>query len=225
MKSFLHFAWILSGIALVATNISAEPSSPPQPTQSPTSATVAPKLLTIDFPGGSFEKLTSMIANADGPSFNVIGEKADMNAILPRFSVRNVDASDLANALNTLLVTQRGLALMSAGPSVYTLFKPNPAGKLTTFASYQLAPYLKEQSVDDITAAIREAWQLNPSHDEKDLQLKYHPPTTLLLVAGSNEAVGVAERVIHSLKPLAPKTAEAEAEEPLAPSPPVPKEP
>lgn len=220
MKSFVHFALILSGVALAAVGSTAEPTPPPKPQ---VSSSVVPNLLTIDFPGGSVAEFIAMIGKSREQSFNVIGEKTEMNTALPPFSIRNVDAAGLANALNTLLV-QRGLTLMRAGSDVYTLSRGDPNdSQLTAFASFQIAPYLQEQSVEDITAAIRLAWQLNPSHDKKALELKYHPPTTLLLVAGSPAAVGVAEHVISSLKPLVPKAPAAERELPPAPSPPVQK--
>lgn len=220
MKSPAHFVFILSAVACSGLAIAAaEPTPPAQPKSS---VSAAPTSLTIDFPGGSIAKFISMIASSSGQPFNVIGEKSDMETLLPPFSVRNVEPSGVANALNNLLF-QRGLSLVPSGASVYTLIRTDPnTNYLTSFASFQIAPYLQDQSVDDITAAIRLAWQLNPSHDEKALVLKYHPPTTLLLISGSAAAVGVAERVINSLKPLPKKTPTAEPEAPPAP-PPTPK--
>ncbi len=218
MKSPAHFVLILSAVAFAAS-AAAEPTPPAKPKSS---ANAAPTLLTIDFPGGSIAKFISMIADSPGQSFNLIGEKSDMETLLPPVSVRNVDSPGLANALNTLLVPH-GLSLIRSGETVYTLLRNDPnINQLTAFASFQIAPYLQDQSVDDITAAIRLAWQLNPSHDEKALALKYHPPTTLLLVSGSAAAVYVAERVIGSLKPLAKKTPTSEPGAPPA-SPPPPK--
>jgi hypothetical protein len=76
-----------------------------------------------------------------------------------------------------------------------------------------------EAVIDDIVAAIRLAWQMDPSHKNDSLQIKYHPPTNLLLVTGTPASLEVVERVIDSLKPLATTKAKPDSTStPSAPS-------
>jgi hypothetical protein len=186
--------------------------------QSPTSTAPAKPspsephaLISVDFPGGSVAQLMSMLSRSGGAPFNVIGDKADLATELPAFSVRNAEPAALAPALQRFLFPH-GLTLQSALPgdsTVYTLTKiavQREGLDVAMFKSFQLAPYLQNQSIDNIVAAIRQAWQLNPSHKADALQLKYHPPTTILLVSGPPEAVSIAAQVISSLKPATTAT-------------------
>jgi hypothetical protein len=100
------------------------------------------------------------------------------------------------------LVKDRGLTLRPSSPSLYTLQKNDVNAQPTGFRSFQIEAYLQKQSVDDIVAAMRRGWQMDSSHKSDSLQIKYHPPTNLLLVSGTPAALAVAERVIDSLNPL-----------------------
>jgi ribosome recycling factor len=82
------------------------------------------------------------------------------------------------------------------------------------FESFQLAPYLRDQSIDDIVEAIRASWELNPRNDPNALRLKFHPPTSILLASGPRDALNMAGKIISQLKishPDAQKTADAKA--------------
>ena len=43
-------------------------------------------------------------------------------------------------------------------------------------------------------------WELDPAHDPKALNLKFHPGTSILLVSGSTDAIMVTQSVIGQLK-------------------------
>ena len=168
-------------------------------------------IFNVDFPGGSLEQLVKSVSTADGAIFNVVGEKTDLAVTVPAFSLRNADGESLANALNQL-IAPRGLNITRAqGPNIvapgsrvqtnypiYVLVRRS-AIERAAFDSFQLAPYLEKQSIDDIVMAIRTLWELNPGNKPEALLLKFHPPTKLLLVSGTPEAIGVAGKVISTL--------------------------
>jgi hypothetical protein len=164
---------------------------------------VNPGLISVDFPGGTFADLLKAITNSGGVAFNVVGEKAVLATDLPAFSIRNALPLSVAAALNQL-IAPRGLNLLNPGnysPEVYVLSERRPASfnEPVVFDSFQLASYLEKQGIDDIVGAIHTAWELNSVHKADALQLKFHPPTKLLLVSGSPEAVNIARQVVSTL--------------------------
>jgi hypothetical protein len=169
----------------------------------------ASKAITIDFPGGPASALVAKLEMFRENSFNVIGEKADLAVELPPFSVRNADPNALAYALNGIL-QPRGYVLAPsvrtavAQANVFTLRKQSPyeidhraQGDLQSF---QLAPYLTNQSVDDIIGAIRTAWELDPARAPTALRLKFHPPTGILLVSAPRDGIAIVMTVLKELR-------------------------
>lgn len=146
--------------------------------------------------------LINAIARNGNVTFNVIGEKADLATAIPPFSVRNADRGSLVRALAALLYP-RGLTLQTAGgggDNMFYLAARNDRQSTSAFESFQMASFLQHQSIDDIVSAIRLAWGLNPSRSPEALQLKYHPSTRILLVAGTADAIAVSRRVISTLQ-------------------------
>lgn len=186
-------------IAALEYIANAKASSVPEP---------APKLINVDFPGGPMSALLAAI-NKDGGGFNVVGEKSDLAIELPPLSLRNADAASLASALGGFL-QQRGYFLGGAGrpvpgqSPVYVLRKLSPsesdARNIAQFQSFQLAPYLEHQSVDDIVSAIRAAWELNPANKPDQLRFKFHPPTGILLVSGPQMGIHAVQTVLGQLR-------------------------
>jgi hypothetical protein len=171
-----------------------------------------PRTISVDFPGGTFSALSAAISKTDGAYFNLIGEQSDLTTELPAFSVRNASPEIFAAALNQLL-TPRGLEIKPGGNMINgegTVFviaksiprRPVASSEPTQFESYQLGSLLGKQSVDDIVDAIRQAWELDPTHKANALVLKFHPPTKLLLVSGSSAAINVARQVIAAIASL-----------------------
>jgi hypothetical protein len=168
----------------------------------------APKLLNVDFPGGPMTALLAAI-NKDGGGFNVVGEKSDLAIELPALSLRNADAASLANALGGLL-QQRGYFLGGSGRNlpgqnpVFVLRKlalhEIDQRNVGEFQSFQLAPYLDLQSVDDIVSAIRAAWELDPSNKPEQLRIKFHPSTGILLVSGPRMGIHTVQTVLGQLR-------------------------
>jgi hypothetical protein len=168
------------------------------------------RVISVDFPGGPASALIAAIGKSDRDnSFNVIGEKEDLAIELPAFSVRNADPAALANALNGIL-QPRGYILAPSGrvdpgqSPVFTLRKLTPyetdQRQVGQFQSFQLAPYLELQTVDDITGAIRAAWELDPARSPTALRLKFHPPTGILLVSAPQDGLRVVQAVLNELR-------------------------
>jgi hypothetical protein len=133
---------------------------------------------------------------------------------LPAMSLRDVAPTAVASALNNVL-SRNGLNVAkesgSVGPrntEVFVLYRRRPELDRgpTAFESFQLAPYLEFQSVDDVVGAIRSAWELNPANQADALQVKYHQATNLLLVSGSRDALATAAKVVDTLKRVPAKT-------------------
>ena len=166
----------------------------------------------VDFPGGPVSQLITALSKIEGVSLNIIGvdETADFSRVeLPAFSLRNVNLITLTEVLRSFL-EPRGFDLRPVGGS------PNPNSMVmmlkrieapkppkhppTEFQSFRLSPFLEVQTVDDIVGAIRVGWELDPAHDPKALNLKYHPGTSILLVSGPSDALRVTESVVRQLK-------------------------
>ena len=147
----------------------------------------------LDFPGGSLATFLSN-ANREGAALNVVGEKSDLAIDLPPMSLRNADSGAVASALSTLLqprgfMLAQGNLRSGSGETVWVLRKLAPhefqmAG-LPQFQSFQLAPFLESQTVDDIIAALK---------------LKFHPPTGILLVSAPTEGIFVVQSVLQQLR-------------------------
>lgn len=187
--------------------------------------------ISVDFPGGPASALIAAISKSDREnSFNIIGEKADLAIELPAFSVRNADPAALATALNGVL-QPRGYILAASGrispghAPVFTLRKMNPyesdQRQFAHLQSFQLAPYLEHQSVDDIIGAIRTAWELDPTRNPSTLRLKFHPPTGILLVSAPQEGLQMIHSVLKELRRTDPAQSQIRVPRPV--SPPVPQ--
>jgi hypothetical protein len=171
----------------------------------------SPWTFSIDFPGGTLKQVLTPLAGPDGVSFSLIGsgEPADFATELPPFSLHNANLITVAKVLGTLLEA-RGFQLRvidDSGPSSVVCVltrrdtpKPEKRPPQTLFESFPLGAFLGEQSIDDIVGAIRTGWELDPAHDRDALRLKFHPPTSILLVSGPPEAIMVATKVISQLK-------------------------
>jgi len=175
-------------------------TAPASPEADKSLTKIQPSHLTLDFPGGSVAQLIATINKPGGPGLNLLGEKDDLAIQLPAFAVRNVHPSAFAQALRQLL-EPRGLTVIQEGPDMFVLRKLSTMRGVepTSFESFQLGSYLEKQSIDDVVGAIRIAWELNPANKPDALQLKFHPPTKLLLVSGTRDAINVASKVISTL--------------------------
>ena len=206
MKPYLP-AVFLASLLLCASGRAVEVS--PAAAPAPESLSSQPVFFNVEFSGGPVSRLIDQVATVKGVSINIIAtaDQADLSTVLPPFTLRNANVVTVFEVARAML-HDRGLELQPAGGfdhnSVTLLLRrlePKPSGRSPDiFSSYQLAPYLSYQSIDDIVTAIHAAWELNPAHDSAALRLKFHPPTAILLVSGPPEAVSLAGNVLSQLR-------------------------
>lgn len=189
-----------------------EPKAPAAPVKPIEQAKPAAKLINVDFPGGSVAQFVAAVAKSDSGLFTIIGEKEEMEVILPPISLRNIEVTALQNTLRALL-TPHGLELTLTGVGISVLYKNNNSNFFrpqienhSAFESFQLKRFLADNSVDDIVAAIRAGWELDPAHDRNALHLKFHPPTSVLLVSGPSDAIMLTKDILGQIKPSSEKT-------------------
>jgi hypothetical protein len=182
------------------------------------------RTFSIDFPGGTLGDFIGALSKIEGVSISIIstGDQSDFAIKLPPFALRNTNAIVAVQVLARLL-EPRGIDLnpmmsdQNSGVAVLSRRESKLAPTRTApsqFESFQLAPYLADQSIEDIVGAIHAGWELDPQHDAKALQLKFHPQTSILLVSGPREGLDLTMKIISQLKaarPDAQKTAEAKA--------------
>lgn len=192
--------------ALGARAAERTPAEPLNPAES------APRQFSIDFPGGTVRDFLTAVSKNDGVSISIIAasDPADLGAPLPPFSLRNINTMTAEQVLARML-NARGydLTLVSGDPysnsvvAVLSRIEKKPVVvrmPSSRFESFQLGPYLADQSIDDIVGAIRMAWELDPQHDPKALNLKFHPQTAILLMSGPPEGLELAMKIISQLK-------------------------
>lgn len=197
--------FLMLGILSVSADEAAAPqNNQPAPMRY---APPKPQLMSLDFPGGTLGEFIALLNKTKSP-INLMADKAEQEVQLPAITLRNVNGQDVGNAMAQWL-RSRGLTLGSSGqfygpgdgaPVYFVVTDPAGPGHFQLFAPFQLWQQLEYQSIDDIVAAIRNAWELDPTHNPADLKLKFHAPTTVLLVVGPNQAIEIATRVIASLK-------------------------
>ena len=154
---------------------------------------------TVDFPGGSLAQLLTQLKNAQNWSVDIVGSKEDLEAAsLPPFSVHNIFRNQFLGMLSNIL-SKRGFLFDPQGASVAVLSRREE--NMGNFVSQDLSPFLNTRSVDDIVDAIRTACAMNPSSGGRELKIKFHPQTRLLLIAGNDLEVSIAIRVLNSLVP------------------------
>ena len=205
MKLFQLLRWVLllSLASSFSSRLAAESKTETAPPE-------RARLISLDFPGGSLSKFIEMVTENRAVSFNIIGagNPADFAVVLPPFSLRNAELHAVANVLTSLL-EPRFFSLRIAGAtpdSITCVLTPifrvtETAPKASNeFASFQLAPYLGAQSVDEIVAAIRAAWELDPANTPELLRVKFHPGTAILLVSAPPQGISMARDIIVNLR-------------------------
>jgi hypothetical protein len=180
-------------------------------------------VITVGSDGGTLAELLEAAAQTSqrqgGFSLTLInaGDPSDLNAKLPPFMLQRVHWGTVIEVLSKLLSPQ-GLELSYSGgdssnpaeaKSVVCVLRRIGAPSLGANESNQpaveaigLSDYIaSDQSVDSIVDAIRTAWSLDPGRagNTSSFQLKYHPPTKILLISGSTRAIAIARQVVANL--------------------------
>lgn len=217
MKSLTSVCLFCTALALSsAASEAPSPGTAVAVTPAPTAAP-APKLITIKFGGGTLEQLVEVINAQSEVPINIVGDHEGLSAKIPPFSVYNVRGSALVFALNTF-VREQGFAL-TGDNNLFAVSRTNEMPfpdyrRQTLVVPVNMTPYLGNQDIDSICDAIRTGCELN-GKAKSTLVLKFHPPTKLLLISGTQMEVQVAQSIINALsrgtpppKPPAPSAPE-----------------
>jgi hypothetical protein len=166
----------------------------------------------LDFPGGSPKALVAAIEKATSHRLNAIVPTEYESIQMPPVKVTGATVPSLFNALlaacqNTYVHTN-GWILMNFGFSTrdqgtnavwYFFANRQPEPQPQKFCRfYQLADYLTDYKVEDITTAIQTGWQLLGVKSPPEL--KFHPETKLLIAVGPQEELATIESVLQQLR-------------------------
>jgi hypothetical protein len=208
-----------------------------------------PIRMDIDFTGGDPKKLIFAMEEASHTRPNVIIHPEAANIKIPAFSLRNVTAGQVFTALNMLNQTGDGglwQPVINEAGEIWTLMPPprqlippiidpstglpvgqNQPAKPARSQSRQcrvfnLTPVLDDYTVEDVTTAVKGAWELMNVQEEP--VIKYHKDTKLLIAFGEPNELALINQVISELsnnvrikQALAAKTSEAPKTEPQQP--------
>ena len=185
----------------------------------------------MDFPGGTPRRLVEAIEKASGRSLNAIipDEHADLK--LPPLKMKSVTVPELFNALfdssmrqvhqvvggNMMTTTYNTSYGFRTGGrptdnSIWNFYyeKPMSIEQPKACRFYQLAPYLENYKVDDITTAIQTGWKMlgetNPP------TISFHKDTKLLIAVGEEAKLRLIDSVLSQLsggKPAAQRESTA----------------
>jgi hypothetical protein len=195
----------------------------------------------IEFKGGKPEDLLAAMEKVSGYKPNVIIHPEARSVVIPSFSLHGVTPSQVFNALNMLDPGEGAVwqSVESEGGEIWTLMPPPRAAQaidpLTGLPTqmpiqyqfgqaakravnkqcrvYNLTPVLDDYTVEDVTTAVKGAWELMNITEEPPI--KYHKDTKLLIVFGDPSELGVVQQVITELstnvrmKQASAKTGEA----------------
>jgi hypothetical protein len=181
-----------------------------------------PVRMKIDFKGGTPEELIDTMKNASGTKPNVIIHQDASRTLLPAFSLRDVTASQVFTALNMIgesgdspvwqpaqtqdgdiwtLMPQRRQPMaidpVTGLPNAHVAGVPRQFSPMRQARVFNLTPVLDDYSVEDVTTAMKGAWELMNSAE--DPAVKYHKDTKLLIVVGDPNQLSVVSEVISQL--------------------------
>lgn len=195
----------------------AAPEAPPPEKRWPT--------FDLTFAGGGPKDLVAAIEKATGKPLNAIVPKEFERIEIPPMKFTSVTVRDLFEALNRSSIqivgigngaTQQrsyGFETRSQGDNPVWYFqssRPATTGNQNYCSFYQLAGFLKDYKIEDITTAIKTGWQMLDVSPAP--QLKFHSETQLLIAVGPPEHLRIIESVLRELqkapptKPAAPET-------------------
>jgi hypothetical protein len=203
----------------------------------------------INFHGGKPDDLLAVIEKEAGDQKpNVIIHPDARNVVIPAFSLRGVTPSQIFIALNMLEPGQSAVwqPVVSDDGEIWTLMPPprntgidpltglpTQPGQLGQFGQpvrrqramnkqcrvFNLTPVLDGYTVEDVTTAIKAAWELMGL--EQEPTIKYHKDTKLLIVFGDPEELNIVTQVNQELSNnIRTKQAAAKASDPAKPDQP-----
>jgi hypothetical protein len=196
----------------------ATPSPKSAPSAAPSSRPEAARM-DIDFGGGSPADLLEAIHKASGQLPNVIMQSDAAKVRIPPFKLRGVSAAQIFVGLNTMSENPSVNGYWKAAPfsdgEIWTLVMPQmspvafdpttgkPIGPTVDYGIQKnckvlnLTMVLTDYSVDDVTTAMKGAWDLLGSKEAPTL--KFHTDTKLLIIVGDDQQINVANDVLREL--------------------------
>lgn len=203
----------------------------------------------LNFKGGTPKQFIEAINAQSGLKVNVISSTEHTNVSLPSLEVHNATVPQVFEALTAFCsgtkyvrkfdngqrreygsIYTRGFLTKEPIPSENSIWHfrydelptsdPEPPVR-TPVQVFQLAPLLKDYSIDDITTAVKTTWQMLDSSVTPEL--KYHSDTGLLIVKGAVEQLRVVAEVLAEVR-RSGKNSTADSA-PLVPPPPTAAQP
>jgi cell division protein FtsB len=156
----------------------------------------------IDFPGGTLDELLKVIEGKIGTKTNVIASKDALAAVLPAFSLRQVNTKDVLQAMEKLVVLKdKKMHIASSGPVITVHLRGYPTRTVPKWTRvHDLRDLLGEGNykVADIVTAVETAWGMGAK--ERTAQLKFHDETKLLIAMGTEFELDIIDRVLTELR-------------------------
>jgi hypothetical protein len=172
----------------------------------------------LDFPGGTAGDLVHAIEHASGKPLNMVIPTEAAKTELPPLKMRGVTVSELFQALESassnthsrLIYPLHGGAIDRTATYHFSTPAPIRDESVWSFSSYtsdsvpacrfwQLAPYLENYTVDDITTAISTAFKLL---GEPAPTISFHKDTRLLIAVGQESRLQLIDSVLQQLLPV-----------------------
>ncbi len=161
--------------------------------------------IALDFAGGTLADLSVALNNLGENACTIVGEKAHMQTPIPALSYRNAHQTAIFSSLQVLL-QPKGLKLQASG-TIATVFadpkneKPEANRRMLLQShTFPLGKLISETfKYEDIRDAIRTAWDANPENNPKDLEIRYHEKTQLLIVVGNQSGLQLASTIVGSI--------------------------
>ncbi len=228
---------VIHALAIIASILAAQ-TAPGQARSGVTEVTLGepapPKLQKFDlnFPGGGPEALVAAIEKATAKPLNAIVPSEERDVQIPPMKLTNVTVPELFEALrmastkrvygiNMIIESVYGFETKGQGADAVWCFHshkpPTPPASPDVCRFFQLAEYLDNFTIEDITTAIQTGWDL--LGEKATPRLKFHPETKLLIAVGQRQQIGTIEDVLAALRGAPPRKAATAAAEKAAPAP------
>lgn len=185
------------------------------------------KRIDLDFPGGTPDQLVAAISKALGHPLNAIIPNEQKDTKIMPIKVFGVTVPELFSALESASATQRAIVTgknmqfqnVALGfrpntnnvteQTVWSFYSTAPTAEYLAATSnavapeqvcqyFQLAPYLENRSIEDITTAIQTGWKMLKV--EPAPQLSFHQETKLLIAVGYATHIAQIPLVLEQLQ-------------------------
>jgi hypothetical protein len=171
----------------------------------------------LDFPGGTANDLIQAVEKASDKPLNVVIPIGSADTPLPPLKMRAVTVPQLFKALEagsqfTRKVTSSGGTVTPLSYGFQTLDQSPRDDSVWFFHSqmwheqkpektcrfWQLAPFLEDYTVDDITTAIETGYKML---GEPAPVINFHKDTRLLIAVGEGNKLNLIDEVLRQLQP------------------------